>query len=160
MMQDVSLHPPAATGAAPAGPSEMGVYAYEDDEDNGDYTPRRIWPADYTRSHRYTVRAFPIEEAQRVAPAPPPRGITANTLNLLTSVGLVIFVCSVASLVVVAMLMNSTQDQVNSAVDKISLLQGALTAMTMAMERNNTQLDRLVSLMHLWVSLVVNSTQA
>lgn len=143
-MDDVSLHSPVIRSSGPPASSDMGQYTYDDDEEGG-YTPRRIWPADYSRAHRYAVRALPIRGAPAASPAPPAlRAISPNMLALLTVVGLVVFTCSTASLVIVAMLMDSTRGQVSAAAAQIAEVRDTLG-------QNQTQLARLVALMEAWL---------
>jgi len=140
----VSLHSPVIRSAGPPGPADMGQYTYDDEEEGG-YTPRRIWPADYSRAQRYAVRALPIRAGPAAAPAAPAlRAISPNALVLLTVVGLVVFTCSTASLVIVAMLMDSTRGQVSAAAAQIADLQDTLG-------QNQTQLARLAALMEAWL---------
>ena len=155
-MQDLSLHSPVPSGSAPVGPSELGQYSYEDDEESGAFTPRRVWPADYARPHRYAVRALPVHEAQRVSPVSAPRPATATAVALLTVIGLSIFVCSVASLVVVTL----TMDVIDAASKRILQLEGVVRALTGAVLHNGTRVDRALSLVQLAWSLATNLTQA
>jgi RecB family exonuclease len=115
----------------------MGQYAYEDDDEEGGYTPRRIWPADYSRPQRYGVRALAIRRLPEAPSSPPPGPIKHSTLVLLAGVGLVVFACSTASLVIVAMLMDSTRVQVSAVLGEL--------------EQNRTQLAQLLTLMEAWL---------
>lgn len=157
-MDDVSLHSPVVRSSGPAPVDRMGQYTYDDED--GSYTPRRIWPADYSLPQRYAARVLSPREAPPTWAGPRQVSISHNALALLTVVGLVIFTCSTASLVIVAMLMDSTRVQVNTAADQIARLQGTLGTALIGIEQNRTQLDRLVSLMQFWVSLAANSTKA
>ena len=141
-MEDVSLHSPVVRSTGPPGPSEMGQFTYEDEE--GAYTPRR--------------RASPQD-----TPAPPTQRhttISHTALALLTTVGLAIFTCSTASLVIVALLMDSTREEVNTAGKQIAGVQGTLDKALAGLDQNQKQLASLLSLMDLWLGVVgvVNST--
>lgn len=140
-MEDVSLHSPVVRSYGQTAPSDMGQYTYEDEGEP--YTPRRIWPT----PQRYAARIL----APSAPPAPPSRqpAVSHQTVVALTVLGLVIFTCSTASLVVVALLMDSTRGQVNSAAGRIAEALDALAD-------NQTQLARLVSLMEAWLG---NSTR-
>ena len=157
MMEDVSLHSPVVRSTGPPGPSEMGQFTYEDEE--GAYTPRRIWPVDYARPQRYWARPASPQDT----PAPPTQRhttISHTALALLTTVGLAIFTCSTASLVIVALLMDSTREEVNTAGKQIAGVQGTLDKALAGLDQNQKQLASLLSLMDLWLGVVgvVNST--
>lgn len=114
-MEDVSLHSPVVRSSGPHGQAEMGQYTYDDEEDA--YTLRRIWPT----PPRYGARVLgPREYPAVVSPRRPEA--THNALFFLTALGLVVFACSTASLVIVAVFMNSARGQVASAADRIGLL--------------------------------------
>jgi hypothetical protein len=159
MMDDVSLHSPVVRSSGPPGPGEMGQYTYEDREEA--YTPRRIWPADHARHQWYGAR--PLSPRAPAEPAAPRQaGISHNTLACLAAVGLAIFACSTASLVIVAMLMDSTRGDVGAAASQIAGVRGALDRSLVELSQNRKQLAALLSLMDLWLGVfgVVNSTLA
>lgn len=157
MMKDVSLHPPVHKSSLSTRESdtlchtEAGQYRYDDDDDDDElFTPRRIWPT----PPRYAARVIsgPHEVSVPSLPAQAPRkGLSPNMLGFLAAIGLVIFTCSTASLVLIAMLMDSTRNQVYAAAGKISVMQDVLTVALSALEQNQTQLVRLASMLETWL---------
>lgn len=120
-MEDVSLHSPVVRSSGPHGQAEMGQYTYDDEEDA--YTLRRIWPT----PQRYCARVLgPREYPGPVSPRRPEA--THNALFFLTALGLVVFACSTASLVIVAVFMNSARGQVASVADRIGRLSSLMEA--------------------------------
>lgn len=112
-MEDVSLHSPVVRSSGPHGQADMGQFTYDDEDDA--YTPRRIWPA----QPRYAARVLgPREYPAAVSPRRPEA--THNALFFLTALGLVVFACSTASLVIVAVFMNSARVQITSATDQLA----------------------------------------
>ena len=138
-MQDVSLHPPAARSSGPARPSEdMGQHTYDDDDEEA-YTPRRIWPT----PPRYVARVLaPSEYPPVAAPLHPARA--HGSLLGWCGLGLVVFTCSAASLVIVALYMDSALGQVRVASSR-------LTGVLEILSDNTTRLARLAALMEAWL---------
>lgn len=142
-MDDVSLHSPVAMSTWPQPPSERGQLTYTDDEDDEPGAPDRIWPM----PSRYGVRSLRFPEYPAVTSMPRPKMISRNALVLLTVVGLVIFACSTASLVLVAMLMDSTRSQINSASIRLDGLEDYLST-------DRAELAQLTLLMQQWLGNV------
>lgn len=115
-MEDVSLHSPVVRSSGPARQADMGQYTYDDDDDEA-YTPRRVWPV----PPRYAARILTPREYPAVA-SPRQEAAACNALFFLTALGLVVFACSAASLVIVALFMNTARGQVTAAADRIGRL--------------------------------------
>jgi hypothetical protein len=141
-MDDVSLHSPVVRSSGPHGPSDMGVYSYEDEESS--FTPRRIWPADLSRPQRYLARVITPRESP-----PPPQGrqitLSHTTLFLLAALGVAILVCSTASLVIVSMMAGVMQDSVTDTAD----VQDFLGAAMLALNQTRADLDKLLAALNM-----------
>jgi hypothetical protein len=116
----------------------MGQHNYDDDDEEA-YTPRRIWPT----PPRYVARVLAPREYPPVAvPAHPARS-HASLLGW-CGLGLVVFTCSAASLVIVALYMDSALGQVRDAAYRI-------TGVLEVVSDNSTRLARLAALMEAWL---------
>jgi hypothetical protein len=137
-MESVSLHSPVVRSSGPLRRTDdMGQYTYDNEEEA--YTPRRTW----STTPRYAARVLdPNEYPQAVAP----RHLAGahKSMCMGCALGLAIFACSAASLVITALYVDSALWQVRDAASRITGVFGALGD-------NATRLARLVSLMEAWL---------
>jgi len=115
----------------------MGQHNYDDDDEEA-YTPRRIWPT----PPRYVARVLGPREYPPAAGQQRLNGSPSWTF-VCCAVGLVVFACSAASLVITALYIDSALGQVRDGANRI-------TGLFEALADNTARLARLASLLDAW----------